>query len=125
PPATPPSGPASPGVVAPPPAVPAGACTARYELVNSWPGGYQAQVTVTATAPGVQGWLVQWSAVPGLGINDRWGADIGTGGGTVTAENLSWNGAVADGQTAVFGFTGPAEDGAATAVPQLRCTQTR
>ncbi len=125
PPAPPTSGPASPGVVAPPPAVPAGACTARYEVVNSWPGGYQAQVTVTATAPGVQGWLVQWSAVPGLGINDRWGADIGTGGGTVTAENLSWNGTVADGQTAVFGFTGPAEDGAAAAVPQLRCTQTR
>lgn len=127
-PAPPPVGaspPPSPGVVAPPPAVPAGACTARYELVNSWPNGYQAQVTVTATTSGVQGWLVQWSAVPGLGINDRWGADIATSGGTVSAENLSWNGAVADGQSVVFGFTGTAEGEAADTLPQLRCTQTR
>ncbi|TGY77810.1 cellulose binding domain-containing protein, partial [Cellulomonas shaoxiangyii] len=123
-PAPPPPAP-SPGVVAPPSAVPAGACTARYELVTSWPGGYQAQVTVTATTSGVTGWLVQWPAVPGLGINDRWGADIGTSGGTVSAENLSWNGTVADRQSVVFGFTGTADDGAAATIPQLRCTRTR
>ncbi|WP_136518841.1 DUF6055 domain-containing protein [Cellulomonas telluris] len=117
--------PPSPGVVAPPPAVPAGACTARYEVLTSWPGGYQVQVTVTASAPGVQGWLVQWDAVPGGGITDSWGAEIGTGGGTVSAENLSWNGSVANGQSVVFGFTGPAEGDAAQVVPQVRCTQTR
>nr|WP_196250708.1 cellulose binding domain-containing protein [Cellulomonas sp. JZ18] len=105
--------------------MPAGACTARYELLTSWPGGYQAQVTVTATTAGVHGWLVQWTAVPGLGINERWGADIGTDGGTVSAENLSWNGSVANGQSVVFGFTGSAEGDAARTVPQLRCTQTR
>lgn len=112
------------GVAAPPAAVQAGACTAAYEVVTSWPGGMQAQVTVTATTTGVRGWVVTWTQPEGLEITEQWGVAITRSGGTVTAENLSWNGAIADGASVTFGFNATAAGDAARAVPQVRCTRT-
>jgi hypothetical protein len=37
-----------------------------------------------------------------------WNATAGQSGATVTAENASWNGALAPGQSATFGFNGTA-----------------
>lgn len=123
PPATSPPG-TSPGVAAPPAAVPAGACTATYQVVGSWPGGMQAQITVTATTSGVHGWLLTWTQPEGLEIADSWGAEFSRSGTSTTAENLSWNGSIADGASITFGFNGTAATDAARAVPQVRCTRT-
>ena len=119
--AAPPPPPPSPGVAAPPAAVPAGACTATYQVVNSWPGGMQIQVTVTATTPDVHGWLLSWTQPPGLEMVDWWGAEFARSGSSVTAENLSWNGSIADGGSVAVGFNATAESDAALAVPQVRC----
>ncbi|MCC2334472.1 DUF6055 domain-containing protein [Cellulomonas wangsupingiae] len=113
-----------PGVAPPPAAVPAGACTAEYQVTTSWPGGVQAQVTVTATTTGVRGWTVTWTQPPGLDVTEQWGAEITRSGTTVTADNLSWNGAIADGASATFGFNATASGDEARAVPELRCTRT-
>ncbi|UZN04418.1 DUF6055 domain-containing protein [Cellulomonas sp. S1-8] len=117
----PPAG--EPGVAPPPAAVPAGACTATYEIVNSWPGGMQVTVTVTATTSGVRGWLVTWTQPEGLEIYDKWAVDLTRSGSTTTAENLSWNGAIADGQSVTFGFNAATASDASRVVPQLRCTR--
>ncbi|GIG40359.1 DUF6055 domain-containing protein [Cellulomonas phragmiteti] len=122
PPAPPPPA-SSPGVAPPPAAVPAGACTATYQVAGSWPGGMQAQITVTATTSGVHGWILTWTQPPGLEIADSWGAEFSRSGSTITAENLSWNGSIANGASVTFGFNGTAEGDAALAVPQVRCAR--
>ncbi|MCC2322831.1 DUF6055 domain-containing protein [Cellulomonas xiejunii] len=113
--------PPSAGVAAPPAAVPAGACTATYEIVTSWPGGAQVQLTVTATTPDVHGWLLTWTQPAGLEMVDWWGAEFARSGSSVTAENLSWNGSIANGGSATIGFNATAESDAALAAPQVRC----
>jgi hypothetical protein len=126
-PTSPPPSPAAttePGVAAPPAAVPAGACTATYELLNAWPGGFQAQVVVTATAPDLRGWTVSWTRPGGVEMtDDTWGAAFTYSGDAVTADSLSWNGAVAQGQSVTFGFNAAAQD-APTGLPGLRCSRT-
>ncbi|MBO0922329.1 cellulose-binding domain-containing protein [Cellulomonas sp. zg-ZUI222] len=122
--AAPPSDGAQPGVAAPPAAVPAGACTATYEVVTSWPGGMQAQVTVTATTSGVRGWVLTWTQPDGLEITEQWAAEITRSGSTVTAENMPWNGIIEDGGSVTFGFNGTAASDTARSVPQVRCTRT-
>ncbi|MBD7919527.1 cellulose binding domain-containing protein [Cellulomonas sp. Sa3CUA2] len=120
-PSPPAGGTSSGGVAAPPAAVPAGACTAGYQVVGSWTGGMQAQVTVTATTQGVNGWVLTWTQPPGLQMLDSWGAQVSRSGSTITAENLSWNGAIANGASVTFGFNATAESDGALAVPLVRC----
>lgn len=124
PPPAPPS-PTDPGVAAPPAPVPAGACTASYELVNAWPGGFQGQVRVTATAAGVRGWVVTWTTPAGVRMTeDAWGAAFTYSGGGVTAESLSWNGTVAEGSSVVLGFNAAVDGDAPRSLPSLTCERT-
>ncbi|ADG73935.1 cellulose-binding family II [Cellulomonas flavigena DSM 20109] len=120
----PPAAATSPGVAAPPAAVPAGACTASYQVVTSWPGGLQVQLVVTATTSGVNGWVLTWTQPLGLEMADSWGAEITRSGRTVTAENLSWNGSIANGGSVTLGFNAAAEGESALEVPQVRCEHT-
>jgi len=77
---------------------PAGACTAEYSTVNSWSGGYQGQVVVTAGADGAPGWSV--TAPAGLETTNLWGGVLS--GGTITGEG--WNADLAAGAQATVGF---------------------
>lgn len=120
----PPPAATTPGVAAPPAAVPAGACTASYQVTTSWPGGLQVQLVVTATTAGVNGWVLTWTQPDGLEMADSWGAAFTRSGRTVTAENLSWNGAIANGGTVTLGFNAAAENESALTVPQVRCEHT-
>ena len=83
-----------------------GACTASYAIVNSWPGGFQAQVTVTAGAAGLSGWSVGWTFPGDQEITDLWNASFSQSGQNVAAGNLSYNGTLAAGASTTFGFTG-------------------
>jgi hypothetical protein len=85
---------------------PAGACTATYRTVNSWPGGYQAEVTVKAGASAINGWTVRWTLATGQTISQLWNGALSTSGSAVTVKNLSYNGALAAGGSTTFGFTG-------------------
>ncbi|MBV8430458.1 MAG: cellulose binding domain-containing protein [Solirubrobacterales bacterium] len=81
-------------------------CTATYATVNSWPGGFQAQVTVTAGASGLSGWSVGWTFPGDQKITDLWNASYTQSGQNVTTGNLSYNGTLAAGASTTFGFTG-------------------
>ncbi|MGW0483290.1 glycoside hydrolase family 9 protein [Nonomuraea sp. NPDC003214] len=82
---------------------PTGGCTATYKLVNSWSGGYQAEVTVkNAGTSAIGGWRVSW-AQSGT-VSQLWGGKHSQSGGTLTVGNEAWNGALAPGGTASFGF---------------------
>jgi hypothetical protein len=80
-------------------------CTATAKVISSWTGGYQGEVTVTATSP-LTAWTLTWTLASGQAIQQAWNATVTTSGSTVTAKNLSWNGTLGTGASATFGFIG-------------------
>jgi hypothetical protein len=98
-----------------------GACTASYSIVNSWSGGFQAQVTVTAGAAALSNWSVGWTFPGDQKINTMWNASYTQSGASVTANNLSYDGTLAPGNSTTFGFT--ATFNSSNAAPtSLQCT---
>ncbi|MCX5069447.1 cellulose binding domain-containing protein [Micromonospora lupini] len=115
-PLVPPDGPTSPPTTTPPTSAPpttsapttpppSGAtCTATYRTVNSWSGGFQGEVTVTAGAAALNGWTVRWESNNGQSISQVWNGTLSTSGSTATVRNVSYNGSLAAGATTTFGF---------------------
>lgn len=105
----------------PPP--PTGACVATYTIVGQWSDGFQGEVTVrnNATA-GTSSWTTTFSFANGQHIDQSWNATVTQSGAAVTARNVGWNGALAPGATATFGFLA-SWTGANTA-PALTCSTT-
>ncbi|MER7456974.1 lytic polysaccharide monooxygenase [Micromonospora sp. NPDC126480] len=119
PPTTPPpttAPPTTPPPVTPPPA---GACTATYKVTNSWSGGFQVDVTVTAGGSPTRGWSVAWTYANGQQVTQAWNATITRNGNTVVARNVDYNGSLPAGGSTTFGFIGSGSPGSA---PVLACT---
>lgn len=74
-------------------------CAANYHVVNSWPGGFQGEVTITAGAQAVR------SYANGQRITQLWGGTLVNGGPNVTVNNAGWNGSLAPGTSTAFDFT--------------------
>ncbi|MER7481183.1 GDSL-type esterase/lipase family protein [Streptomyces sp. NPDC126510] len=95
------------------------ACTARFRAVSSWQGGYQGEVTVTnASSSAVPGWTATVVPAGGARLTQLWNGSLTTAAdGTATVTNAAWNGALAPGASATFGFvaTAPAAGGTPTA----------
>jgi lysophospholipase L1-like esterase len=100
------------------------ACTARFRAVSSWQGGYQGEVTVTNTsASAASGWTATVVPAGGARLTQVWsGTHTTAADGTATVTNAAWNGALAPGTSATFGFvaTAPATAGAPAAT--VTCT---
>ena len=76
---------------------------------------------VTANAA-ITGWRVTWTYANGQVVSQGWSATVTQSGTAVTATNLNWNGALAAGATATFGFL--ASSGSTNGIPTLTCTAT-
>ncbi|MBP2708684.1 endo-1,4-beta-xylanase [Microbispora sp. RL4-1S] len=101
------------------PSVPVtGACSATIETTNSWPGGFQSNVTVRAGSSAVNGWTVKWTWPGGQTISSLWNGTQTVSGSSVTVRNADYNGSIAAGGSTTFGFT--ANGSAAT--PAVTCT---
>ncbi|MGH3259464.1 MAG: GH12 family glycosyl hydrolase domain-containing protein [Streptosporangiaceae bacterium] len=81
-----------------------GACTASYAITETWPGGFQAQVTVTAGASALSSWSVGWTFPGNQKLTDIWNASSRQSGESVTASNLFYDGALGAGASTTFGF---------------------
>ncbi|ROO58926.1 poly(3-hydroxybutyrate) depolymerase [Micromonospora sp. Llam0] len=105
-PTTPPPSPTTPppGPTTSPPAT--GACTATYQTIGSWPGGFQGEVTVRAGSSAINGWTTRWTLAGGQGISQSWNGALSVSGSTVTVRNVDYNGSLPAGGTATFGFIG-------------------
>lgn len=101
---------------------PTGTCSATYAVVGSWPGGFQARITVTAGAVGVSRWTVDWPLDTGQSIGRSWGATVSTSGTTATATNLAWNGALGASAGTTFGFLSSAGTAGSIPIPPVTCT---
>ena len=68
-------------------AAPAGACNATYRTVNSWNGGFQGEVTVTAGSSAINGWTVRWTLSSGQTITQVWNGTLSASGSAVSVSN--------------------------------------
>ncbi|MGV9841650.1 cellulose binding domain-containing protein [Streptomyces fungicidicus] len=86
---------------------PSGACEVTYRITNEWPDGFQAEVRLTNTGSAPwNGWTLNWSFTDGQKVTQFWNASHTQTGSAVTVRNTDWNGTVAPGSSAAFGFTG-------------------
>ena len=95
-----------------------GACSATYQVINSWNGGFQVTLTITAGSSAINGWTISWTQPSGNTITQLWNGTLTTSGSTVTVRSLSWNGSLSAGASAQIGFLGTGS----TTVPAVTCT---
>jgi len=93
-----------------------GACTATYQAVSTWNGGFQGTVTVRNSGTArLGGWSVGLN-VGSATINSLWGGTRSADTGNVTVRNEPQNGALEANASTSFGFVA---DGSAT--PTVTC----
>jgi endo-1,4-beta-xylanase len=95
-----------------------GACTASYSTVNSWPGGFQGSVTVTAGSSKITSWSVTWTLPSGQTLSQVWNGTLTMSGTTATVKNASYNGTLNAAGSTTFGFLGTGTP----STPALTCT---
>ena len=118
---SPSSGPSpSPSSPAPSTPGPGTGCSAAYRTTNSWPGGFQGEVIVTAGSSAITGWTVQWTLSSGQTITQVWSGTLSTSGSAVAIRNVSYNGSLAANASTTFGFLA----GGTPSAPTLACTST-
>ncbi|MEU1850634.1 cellulose-binding domain-containing protein [Streptomyces sp. NPDC019990] len=79
------------------------ACRVEYDLVNQWPDGFQATVTVTSSET-IDSWQVAWSFRDGQQVGQMWDASVSQDGSRVTATAADYNKSVSAGSDLTFGF---------------------
>jgi len=121
-PTTPPTtAPTSPPTSTPPTTPPAGACAAAYRVVSEWTGGFQGEVTVRNSSAGPSsGWTATFGFADGQQITQAWKATVTQTGAAVRARDAGWNGTLAAGATATFGFL--ASSTGTNGRPAVACT---
>lgn len=111
--------------IPPPTTPPTEACVADYTVTNSWPGGFQAQVTITnASGTALNGWQVTWSLPDGQTITNIWNGALTQQGSSVTVANLGYNATMTAAGSTTFGFLGGLS-GTAPAQPVVHCAAHR
>ncbi|WP_432973449.1 cellulose binding domain-containing protein [Dactylosporangium sp. CA-233914] len=88
------------------PASAAAGCRVGYQITNEWPGGFGTNVTITNLGDPISSWTLVWSYSAGQTVTQAWNATVTQSGSTVTAKNVGYNGSVATGASASFGFNG-------------------
>ncbi|TDV47876.1 protein kinase domain-containing protein [Actinophytocola oryzae] len=105
----------------PPPGSPT--CVASYDVVNSWPNGYEARVTIRNDGDrALDGWTVRWTLPSGHDIDGLWAGALTRDGTDVTVRNLDWNVTIQAGAETTFGFTARA-NGDDRPRPEVSCAQ--
>ncbi len=85
---------------------PTGTCEVTYRITNQWADGFQAEVRLTNTGQAPwDGWSLTWSFADGQRISQLWNGSPTQTGAAVAVRNTDWNGTVAAGSSAAFGFT--------------------
>lgn len=97
-------------------------CSATYSVVNSWSGGFQGEITVTAGQDGVSQWTTVWTLDSQQTITQSWNATLSTSDSTVTATSVSWNSLLAPFASTSFGFIGTYTGTGTIPTPTVTCS---
>ena len=100
--------PTSPPPTSPPPTTsPPGACHVSYANASEWAGGFTVNVTVINTGnAAINGWTLTFTFPGDQKVTTAWNATVSQSGSSVTAANVSYDGAIAPGGSVSFGFQG-------------------
>lgn len=89
------------------PAQAATSATATYTKVSDWGTGFEGKWTVKNTGTTtISSWTVEWDYPAGTAVTSAWDATVTSSGTHWTGKNVGWNGTLAPGGTASFGFNG-------------------
>nr|WP_042197030.1 glycoside hydrolase family 18 chitinase [Kibdelosporangium sp. MJ126-NF4]CEL22702.1 Chitinase [Kibdelosporangium sp. MJ126-NF4]CTQ89842.1 Chitinase (EC 3.2.1.14) [Kibdelosporangium sp. MJ126-NF4] len=81
--------------------------TATFSKVSDWGTGFSGQVVVKAgDTTGLTSWTVKFTLPSGTSIGSTWDAGMTRAGDTYTFVSRSYNGTIAAGASATFGFNG-------------------
>jgi len=81
-------------------------CSATYSTTNTWPGGFQGQITVSnPSAATMYGWTASWVLANGETINSAWNGTLSQSGSLATVKAADWNRVLPAGGSTSFGFT--------------------
>jgi hypothetical protein len=81
-------------------------CAVAYTVSSQWKDGFVADLTVTNQGHALNGWQLSWSLDQGERVVQAWGAVATQSGTAVTVTNVSWNGALGQGDSARLGLVG-------------------
>jgi len=90
-------------------------CTVAYSVTNSWPGGFQAGITITNNGAPTTSWTLAFTFPNDQQVSDGWDGTFTQNGQNLTVTSESWNGSLATGGSTTIGFTGTV--GATNSVP--------
>ncbi|MFV2083487.1 cellulose binding domain-containing protein [Micromonospora sp. LOL_021] len=81
-------------------------CKVSYQVVNHWPGAFQAQLTIHNAGPVViDGWTLRWTFPGDQQISHLWGAEpIDLVPPDITVANTTWNSRIPVGGSVQLGF---------------------
>jgi len=92
-------------------------CSVSYSITNSWPGGFQAGISITNTGTAaLNSWTLQWIFNGNQQITNLWGGIVGAQGENITVLNANYDGSIPAGGT-VSGIGFVANSTGANAVP--------
>lgn len=81
-------------------------CQVSYSVTNSWPGGFQAGITLTNNGSPISSWTLAFAFPGDQQVGSGWSGTWTQSGHEVTVTSASWNGALATGAATSIGFTG-------------------
>jgi len=82
----------------------AAAPTAAFVKSSSWDTGYTGQYTITAGSSALSGWKLEFDLPSGSSVGTYWDSLLTTSGSHYSFANREYNGSVAAGASASFGF---------------------
>src|SRR6266700_270214 len=92
-------------------------CSVSYSITNSWPGGFQAGISITNTGTtALNSWILQWILNGNQQINNLWGGIVSMQGESVTVTNANYDGNIPAGGT-VNGIGFVANSSGTNAIP--------
>ncbi|MDH6462823.1 hypothetical protein M2302_003004 [Micromonospora sp. A200] len=81
-------------------------CAVKY-TPNAWNNGFTADVTITNRGSStINGWNLTYNLPAGQQVTNVWNATVTQSGSAVSARNVGFNGSIAPGGTANFGYQG-------------------
>jgi beta-xylosidase len=81
-------------------------CRVTYTVSSQWQGGFGADVKIDNLGDPLNGWTLTWSFAAGQTVTQLWNGSVTQSGTQVSVTNTSYNGSVATGASASFGFNG-------------------
>jgi endoglucanase len=89
----------------PEPSAPPGACRVVFKQRDRWRTGFTADVILTNEGPGIDGWVLTYTAAPGVRVVQGWNGVWSQQGSQVTVRNANWNATLETGDTVTAGLS--------------------